>query len=146
MQMIFQDPMSSLNPKKNVLSLISEPLIINKSINEEANEVLKNHLSINKCFKYQFKIDDNEISEKYLKEYYHDMIDNYKNAIKKVEDFELNKKKKSTNEMNRLLGVISDFENDYKISTTNLYKYKDAIIDLYKIGRASCRERVSSPV
>ena len=132
MQMIFQDPMSSLNPKKNVLSLISEPLIINKSINEEANEVLKNHLSINKCFKYQFKIDDNEISEKYLKEYYHDMIDNYKNAIKKVEDFELNKKKKSTNEMNRLLGVISDFENDYKISTTNLYKYKDAIIDLYK--------------
>ena len=132
MQMIFQDPMSSLNPKKNVISLISEPLIINKSINEEANELLKNHLSINKCFKYQFKIDDNKISEKYLKEYYHDMIDNYKNAIKKLEDFELNKNKKSINEMNRLLGIVSDFENDYKISTTKLYVYKDEIINLYK--------------
>ncbi len=132
MQMIFQDPMSSLNPKKNVLSLISEPLIINKSIDKEANKLLTNHLSINKCFKYEFKINDNVISKKYLTEYYLEMIDNYKYAIEKINEFKPNKNKKSIDEMNRLLGVVLDFENDYKTSTTKLYGYKDAIIDLYK--------------
>ncbi|MDE6289284.1 MAG: ATP-binding cassette domain-containing protein, partial [Ureaplasma sp.] len=40
MQMIFQDPMSSLNPKKNVLNLIAEPLIIKKTLREEAKNII----------------------------------------------------------------------------------------------------------
>lgn len=35
MQMIFQDPFSSLNPKQNVMQLISEPIIQNKLIKDK---------------------------------------------------------------------------------------------------------------
>ncbi|MDE6894473.1 MAG: ATP-binding cassette domain-containing protein, partial [Malacoplasma sp.] len=41
-QMIFQDPMASLNYSKNILQLVSEPLIINGTIRKKSWDLLKN--------------------------------------------------------------------------------------------------------
>ncbi|MCF0217669.1 MAG: ATP-binding cassette domain-containing protein [Malacoplasma sp.] len=50
-QMIFQDPMASLNPTKNILQLISEPISINKSLYTKAIEKWK---LLNKMSKYLY--------------------------------------------------------------------------------------------
>lgn len=50
-QMIFQDPMASLNPTKNILQLISEPLSINKSLYINA---FKKWRLLNNVSKYLF--------------------------------------------------------------------------------------------
>ena len=58
MQMIFQDPFSSLNPRKNIKSIIAQPLRIHqmgskKEINEKIDNIL-NEVGINLGYKKRF--------------------------------------------------------------------------------------------
>ncbi len=60
LQMIFQNPHSSLNPMKSIFSTLKEPLVVNKIISDEIIDLLKDFKQVNKYFKYSF------LEEKYL--------------------------------------------------------------------------------
>lgn len=62
-QMIFQDPMASLNPTKNVLQLISEPLSINKSLYIDAFKKWKQLNNVSKYLFVDFMKEKNKILE-----------------------------------------------------------------------------------
>lgn len=53
-QMIFQDPMASLNPTKTVLQIISEPLTINRSILKKTRDYFSMVNKVSKYFHYEF--------------------------------------------------------------------------------------------
>lgn len=53
-QMIFQDPMASLNPTKNVLQLISEPLVINKLLFKNTFKYFLKVNQVSQYFHYNF--------------------------------------------------------------------------------------------
>lgn len=54
MQMIFQDPHASLNPQKNIFSILKEPLIINKVMSEEFKDLFSDWQEIVDNFTYSF--------------------------------------------------------------------------------------------
>ncbi len=60
-QMVFQDPMASLNPKLTVREILSEPLISNRVPRKEHDELIKDTLSLV------------ELSESYLSRYPHEL-------------------------------------------------------------------------
>lgn len=75
-QMIFQDPMASLNPTKNVLQLISEPLVINKTIYKNA---FKNWKTLNNVGQY-FMLEYLKAKDELVYEYQF----NYLNELKTI--------------------------------------------------------------
>lgn len=68
-QMIFQDPMASLNPTKNILQLISEPLVINKTIYKNAIKQWKKINNVAKYYLLDFKNSNDELMYSFQKEY-----------------------------------------------------------------------------
>lgn len=55
MQMIFQDPMSSLNPLSTVYDILKEPLVINKVSNDEYIELCYNRKDVLNNFGYELE-------------------------------------------------------------------------------------------
>lgn len=55
MQMIFQDPMSSLNPLSTVYDILKEPLVINKVANDEYIELCYNRKDVLNNFGYELE-------------------------------------------------------------------------------------------
>lgn len=88
-QMVFQDPMSSVNPTKNVLQIISEPLAINKSLYVQA---FKKWLKLNNIARYFYTdfIKENEILKADFKHSYITLlkskIDNLNSKLKTAYD------------------------------------------------------------
>ncbi|MDE5545819.1 MAG: ATP-binding cassette domain-containing protein, partial [Malacoplasma sp.] len=68
-QMIFQDPMASLNPTKNILQLISEPLAINKSLWIDAYKKWKELNSVSKYLFSEFIRRKNKILQDFKIKY-----------------------------------------------------------------------------
>ncbi|MGL4357777.1 MAG: ATP-binding cassette domain-containing protein [Cetobacterium sp.] len=77
MQMIFQDPLSSLNPKMNILKIISEPVIINKSLKKENAQIIESRHKVNFLFEYEML---SELSENKYENIYKYFIE-YKKII-----------------------------------------------------------------
>lgn len=55
MQMIFQDPHASLDGQQNVYSILKEPLIVNKIMKNEYDDIFTDWKDIIKNFKYSFQ-------------------------------------------------------------------------------------------
>lgn len=123
MQMIFQDPMSSLNPKKNVLTLVSEPFKINHKLDKQAIEIIKDHLKINKYFQYTYRLEDNEISHNFFNKYYNGLIATYKDGIEKLNNLNVNIKNDGNEELTRALDIIADVEENAKKINFLVYDY-----------------------
>lgn len=125
MSMIFQDPMSSLNPRKNVLELVSEPLAINKTISRDIKKLFKLYEETNPYFQNTYKNQEFDLSKKYF-------IPFYKNNIKLFEQtiLELNNLPFELNRASDLLGIISDLEFNYKNSLKELNTFVLDIKDL----------------
>ncbi len=71
MQMIFQDPHASLNPQKNVFSILEEPLKVNGIIKEDVSALTCDKKIIRSNFELTFKIafleHKTQAAKKYLK-------------------------------------------------------------------------------
>lgn len=115
MSMIFQDPMSSLNPRKNVLELVSEPLAINKTISQDIKKILNLYKETNPYFQNTYKKQDFNLSKKYLIPFYKKNIKLFQEKIE-----ELNALPNELDRMNDLLVYISDLEFNYKNSLQEL--------------------------
>lgn len=84
MSMVFQDPMSSLNSRKNVLSIIAEPLIINKTLSSDTKALLKRCSIINQYFQNTYKWQDYNLTKEFVLPFYQNSIKNYQDAISKI--------------------------------------------------------------
>lgn len=62
MQMIFQDPLSSLNPNMNIIKIISEPLEISKEIIKQVKDVVNNKVIFNTYYKYDFLLNTKKMA------------------------------------------------------------------------------------
>lgn len=87
MQMIFQDPLSSLNPKMNILKIISEPIVINKSLKKENIKIIDSRHKTN--FLFEYEILSGLAKNKYEKiyEYYVEYKKIINETITKIDDF-----------------------------------------------------------
>ena len=65
-QMIFQDPHTALNEKRNVFSTIAEPLKVNKIINEKLEDFFKNYNRTLETFELTFKKTYKEYEVKFM--------------------------------------------------------------------------------
>lgn len=83
-QMIFQDPMSSMNPIKNVLKIVSEPLIINGIARDETLKYINTITTVNPYFKNNFSKQNINNFIDFKKKYFLSLIDIYKNAINEL--------------------------------------------------------------
>ncbi|MGL4768667.1 MAG: ATP-binding cassette domain-containing protein [Mycoplasmoidaceae bacterium] len=114
MQMIFQDPLSSLNPNMNIIKLISEPLEINKEIFKDVKNEINERIIFNKFYKYKFLKDSkkNVISNSIL--FFKEYNEILKNLIMKNKKF-----------------VFSN-PNDYSFSYNEIENIYDKILNSQK--------------
>lgn len=85
-QMIFQDPMASLNPTKNILQLISEPLVINKTIYKNAVKQWKKINNVAKYYLLDYKKTNEELVYNFQKDYLTTFNEKAKKFLAKFED------------------------------------------------------------
>lgn len=129
-QMIFQDPMSSMNPIKSVMNIISEPLIINRIIQHEALSYIKKVNKVKNFFHYRF----NEKNFKLLNDFLHD----YYSIEKKELELSLSKIKSINLEfvanLDNYISLVFDiFDNLIAQLKNNLQKSYNLIVDQSKI-------------
>ena len=87
MQMIFQDPLSSLNPKMNILKIISEPIVINKSLKKENIKIIESRYKSNFLFEYEILSALAKNKYEKLYEYYVEYKKIINETITKIENF-----------------------------------------------------------
>lgn len=155
-QMIFQDPLTSLNPTKNVIQLISEPLKINKNIYFEVFNNWKKMNDLAFCFLIDYKKYTNKINYdfklnyfKTLNEKLKNLLDDFKNIINFDVDAKINREKllylmdtfveinhENSSFINEYLYENKKFLNELKQKEANeeyssiLKKYKEIEIQL----------------
>ena len=87
MQMIFQDPLSSLSPKMNILKIISEPIVINKSLKKENIKIIDSRHKTNFLFEYEILSGLAKNKYEKLYEYYVEYKKIINETITKIDDF-----------------------------------------------------------
>ncbi|MGL4952096.1 MAG: ATP-binding cassette domain-containing protein [Mycoplasma sp.] len=125
MSMIFQDPMSSLNPRKNVLSLIAEPLVINKTIAKDTTKFIEKCHQVNPYFQNTFKYQDFILSKQYLIPFYKNNISLFKQAAIDIRTLRLN-----INRTDDIFNILETVETTFKKSIKDLNVFNKAIYDL----------------
>lgn len=125
-QMIFQDPMSSMNPIKNVMNIISEPLIVNRVIQSEAFNFICKINRVKSFFHYRFNEENFTILHNFQEKYFKS-----KNALLKKAKTRLQKIKiDSIKDFSELLTFISDIIDDLtsqlKLNTESFYALNDS--------------------
>ncbi len=113
MQMIFQDPMSSLNPRKNVLSLISEPIKINGTLKKEAKDLINICNEINPYFGHTFVWESFALNNEYLIPYLNEINKGIQTTIDELEAL--------TQKENPSLDVLTDEMNSIYVRLEVLY-------------------------
>ncbi|WP_228444771.1 ATP-binding cassette domain-containing protein [Mycoplasma tullyi] len=131
-QMIFQDPMSSLNPIKTVLKLVAEPIMINKMIHKKAKELYKKITYIKPYFHYVFETKEFDLTNQYQRNYYQKLTDQYNDGINQINSFSLSANDFNTGykEVVFLLDDLSEkVQSNIELSKTYFSDYKKIIDD-----------------
>ncbi|MGL4950321.1 MAG: ATP-binding cassette domain-containing protein [Mycoplasma sp.] len=125
MSMIFQDPMSSLNPRKNVLSLIAEPLDINGTIKRETKEFIEKCAKVNPYFQNTFRYQDFLLTRQIL-------VPFYKENIKLFNESSINiwTTRLDANKPDSILNILESLETKFKKSIKAMNQFNQSIYDL----------------
>jgi len=125
MQMIFQDPLSSLNPNMNVIKIISEPLEISKEIINQVKDVIDNKVVFNSYYKYDFLLKTKKnVIENSLKFYeeYNSILEKVKKENQKLNFSDKESWVSSYNDVEKIY-------DDILLNQKKLVKYIDNIVD-----------------
>ncbi|MGL5357900.1 MAG: ATP-binding cassette domain-containing protein [Metamycoplasmataceae bacterium] len=124
MQMIFQDPHASLNPQKNIYSILKEPLIINKIMKKEVDDIFSD-----------WKVVVNNFALTFRKKYKEIELENIKTTNIKQEEFlEKGKKLIDSIDLSKLnFENMNDFFNDYLLLLSLRQNTASSVVNiLYK--------------
>lgn len=125
-QMVFQDPMASLNPTKNILQIISEPLVINKSLIHKTFLYFLKVNKVAKFFHYSFDKEQRVLTHNFKLDFFKKFIEIYKKFNYQAELLIDQNKNTSYEEFHD--AIVNHFD-DLVISVQNLaepiYKYVD---------------------
>lgn len=134
MQMVFQDPMASLNPKKNVLNLIAEPLVVNKSLKRITKEQAKRYKNISIDAKGFILKKQFEYSEQFYLSFYKETIAQYKQTIEKVNHWRFDDSINFSENKFSFFSLLDDLDQMVKKNFTIAFDYikkYQGIIDEY---------------
>ncbi|MGL5520029.1 MAG: ATP-binding cassette domain-containing protein [Metamycoplasmataceae bacterium] len=124
MQMIFQDPHASLNPQKNIYSILKEPLVINKIMKKEVDDMFSD-----------WKVVVNNFALTFRKKYKEIELQNIKMTNIKQEEFlEKGKKLIDSIDLSKLnFENMNDFFNDYLLLLSLRQNTASSVVNiLYK--------------
>lgn len=134
-QMIFQDPMASLNPTKNILQLIAEPLVINKSLYIDAFKRWQQLNNVSRFFYSEFTEQKNWIFYNFQKDYYSVMLKKLDEAHNIFENLDFTNLSFSSGR-EKLIFNMDTFVEKINESTSVIYsyseKFKSLVEDLTK--------------
>ena len=118
-QMVFQSPISSLNPKKKVLDLVKEPLLSSSLISDKVDLLIKIHKILNYIFQFRIKILIETFNLDFYKKYYSILLYSYFtfNIKYQIYLYYLNTKKGNIKYEDTFLTKISSLYNRYKNET-----------------------------
>ncbi len=124
-QMVFQDPMSSLNPKMNVLKIISEPLVINKEIKNKVDKLMEKKHRINNVFEYYLleKIEDIALVKE--KEFYKSYLETINNQISSLKVFKFSNEDDWISSFNEIDNEYNKYIQSMKLNIEVLSKMID---------------------
>ena len=125
-QMVFQDPMSSLNPKMNILKLVSEPLVINKTIKNEVKKDIKIKQKINSSLQYYLMNKINEIYYPKIIDFYEKYLLTIKNKIDDLNNFSFINQDDWIESFNQIDDQYNDFITEMKININDLSNLIDS--------------------
>ncbi|BAC44342.1 ATP-binding cassette domain-containing protein [Malacoplasma penetrans] len=80
-QMIFQDPTASLNYSKNILNLVAEPLVVNKTIKNKAKELSEKLKTISSFYHHDFLRRYKSIRHDFYKDFYNGLEQAYDKVL-----------------------------------------------------------------
>ncbi len=150
-QMVFQDPMSSLNPKMNILKIISEPLVINKEIKHKVDKLMEKKYKINNVFEYYLleKIEDIALVKE--KTFYKAYLDTINNQITSLKSFKFSNEDDWISSFNEIDNEYNKYIQSMKLNIEELSKMIDEekniiknIFDSTDID-ADVKEYINSP-
>ncbi|SJZ50489.1 ATP-binding cassette domain-containing protein [Mycoplasmopsis verecunda] len=140
-QMIFQDPMASLNGQNTIYSILKEPLIVNGIIKAKHKDIKSDWKKVKSNFRYtfiehalRFQLKNLEISNKLHEPF-----------IKKWEELSgkisFNAKGNLDDQFNSYFGYLEERTKINSIVINNLYKNTEELIALYEEKQADFRNK-----
>lgn len=102
-QMIFQDPMSSMDPIHNVMRIVSEPLVINKIVQNEAIDFIKNVNRVNRFFNFRFNVFNRNLYNSFRYQFIDENIKELQSTFDQCKKINFNKCKS----LDELIEVVS---------------------------------------
>lgn len=137
-QMIFQDPMSSLNPKMNILKIISEPLVINKEVKDKVNKMIQKKEKLNYLLEYKLLEGIKKIQFEKEKKYFENYIEIIDKKMKEIENFEFSNSDDWVSSFNDIDDIYSSYISSLKLNIDNFSKVTDEqdkfIRDVYELN------------
>lgn len=138
-QMIFQDPMSSMDPIHNILKIVSEPLVINKIVQKEALKFIKDILKVNSFFKVEFFLHNRKVLNDIELKYNSSIVRIIEQIIEKIRKINPNKFLTTEDIIESISSYIDDMLDEYQDLLSKTYKefesqrtYINSLIDRYE--------------
>ncbi|MEG0879358.1 MAG: ATP-binding cassette domain-containing protein [Malacoplasma sp.] len=131
-QMIFQDPMSSMNPIKNVMNIVSEPLIVNRIIQSEAMNFIYKINKVKSFFHYRFNEENFKIYNDFQKKYFVSKIKLLNKAKARIDKINIDKILNFSDAVTLVSDIVDDLTSQLKLHTESFYDLnnnQNALID-----------------
>ncbi|WP_435130203.1 ATP-binding cassette domain-containing protein [Mycoplasma sp. 6243] len=131
-QMIFQDPMASLNGQNNIFSILKEPLVVNRVIKNKISDIKKDWESVQYNFHYSFleealklKLENLKIANSLNQPFYNKWNEYFNNFnLDAVEgSFE--------DKFNAYFAYLEEKSKNNSLIIDSLYKNTEKLISLY---------------
>lgn len=131
MQMIFQDPMASVNGQNNVYSILKEPLVVNGVIQEKVKRVLKSWKQVKKNYFYTFlelakklELEDKALINSLFEPFY----TKWSNKFQELTDEDLNLE----DLYNSFVAYLEEKNKIYSELINNLYSLSNQLIEKFE--------------
>ncbi|MEJ1834338.1 ATP-binding cassette domain-containing protein [Mycoplasmopsis synoviae] len=131
MQMIFQDPMASVNGQNNVYSILKEPLVVNGVIQEKVKRVLKSWKQVKKNYFYTFlelakklELEDKALINSLFEPFY----TKWSNKFQELTDEDLNLE----DLYNSFVAYLEGKNKIYSELINNLYSLSNQLIEKFE--------------